>query len=71
MNDAGSLCSLGIFHLALENTIKSKSEMRTLDYETMKALIINQTMKTIQLEGYDKNKPDFELLSDFTKGKAI
>ena len=57
-------------YLALTDTIKSKTEMRNLTYDTMKEVIITEIMKVNNLNSstYDANQKDETNLQVFNQG---
>ena len=57
-------------YLALTDTIKSKTEMRNLTYDTMKEVIITEIMKVKNLNSstYDANQKDETNLQVFNQG---
>ena len=69
-NTDGSLCSLAFMYLALTDTIKSKSEMTSLHYDTMKEGIVGEIMKVRKLNSstYDANQKDAVHLNQFKQG---
>lgn len=70
-DEKGSLCSLAFMYLALHATIKHKSEIRSMDYDIMKNIIINETMYVERISSYDVSKDDKEILADFRKGRIF
>ena len=66
----GALCSLAFMHLALTDTIRSKSEMKNMSYDTMKDAIIGEIMKINNLNSstYDYYQPDVNHLKMYKQG---
>ena len=66
----GSLCSLAFMYLALTDTIRSKSEMKNMSYDTMKDAIIGEIMKINNLNSstYDYYQPDVNHLKMYKQG---
>ena len=69
-NTDGSLCSLAFMYLALTDTVKSKSEMTSLHYDSMKERIVTEIMKVRKLNSstYDTNQKDEAHLNLFKQG---
>lgn len=59
-----------MFHLALTDTIKHKSEMKAFGYDDMKLIMATEISKVerIEVSDYDMNRNDEEILSDFKTG---
>ena len=72
-NAKGSLCSIAFMYLALTDTIKSKTEMKNLSYDTMKETMINEIMKVKNLNSstYDAGQNDETHMKVFKQGKKL
>ncbi len=60
-------------YLALTDTIRSKSEMKNMSYDTMKDTIIEEIMQINNLNSstYNHYQPDVNHLKMFKQGKKI
>ena len=61
-----------MFHLALTDSIKHRSEMVDFGYDMMKQLLVTEIAKVDQIEvaDYDARKKDEEVLADFRAGNT-
>ena len=69
----GSLCSLAFMYLALTDTIRSKSEMKNMSYDTMKDTIIEEIMQINNLNSskYNHYQSDVNHLKMFKQGNFL
>ena len=69
-NAKGSLCSIAFMYLALTDTIKSKTEMKNLSYDTMKETMIDEIMKikNMNSSNYDASQNDETHMRVFKQG---